>query len=198
MARVSISRDAGKTPLTPEELACLIPALTSRGDANDFETANITEASEWALSEDTLQNTDMFTEVYIRDLHRRMFDRVWTWAGKYRNTEKNIGVPVHEIRNRIPVLLGDVRYWIEHNTHDADEIAVRAHHGLVFIHPFHEGNGRQTRLFADVIAAKYGRPEFTWGFTNTEDFEQARSVYIAALQKADDGDFRDLLVCARS
>jgi len=39
------------------------------------------------------------TEPYLHELHRRTFDRTWKWAGTDRNTEKNIGILAHEIRN---------------------------------------------------------------------------------------------------
>lgn len=49
-----------------------------------------------------------------------MFDQTWNWAGEYRCTEKNIGVAVHEVRERLVAF--DVRYWIENHTYSPDEI----------------------------------------------------------------------------
>jgi Fic-DOC domain mobile mystery protein B len=107
-----------------------------------------------------------------------MFNRTWKWAGTYRNTEKNIGVLVHEIRNRIPALLGNTRYWVDHQTFPADEIAIRFHHELVgVIHPFPNGNGRHARLHADVIAVKLERPEFTWGQNSIVGTGPTREAY---------------------
>jgi Fic-DOC domain mobile mystery protein B len=100
----------------------------------------------------------MPSDDYLRKLHAKMFDQTWKWAGDYRRSEKNLGVPVHEIRERLVALFADARYWIENNTYSPDEIAVRFHHRLVLIHPFPNGNGRRARLIADVVAMKLGRP----------------------------------------
>jgi len=70
-----------------------------------------------------------------------MFGETWKWAGKYRTRDVNFGCPFAEIYQRIPVLLGNVRFWIENNTFDMDEIAVRFHYQLVTeIHAFPNGN----------------------------------------------------------
>lgn len=188
----------GNTPLSTEELAQLIPNLATQAELNQFERLNILEATKWALSNRVLPSTDPLTEPYIRELHRRMFDNTWQWAGTYRNTEKNIGVLVHEIRNRIPAVLGDARYWVDHHTYSVDEIAVRVHHGMTVIHPFPNGNGRHARLLADVIAVKLGRSEFSWGTKDMVSIGPAREAYIKALRKADGGDIQELLAFSRS
>jgi Fic-DOC domain mobile mystery protein B len=131
-------------------------------------------------------------------LHRRMFSETWKWAGTYRRSEKNLGVAAHEIRERIAVLLGDVRYWIEHQTYGIDEIAVRSHHELVVIHPFANGNGRHARLFADILAVKLGAAEFSWGRNTMIAAGSVRQAYLQALHQADRRDVRKLLQFARS
>jgi Fic-DOC domain mobile mystery protein B len=127
-----------------------------------------------------------------------MFDATRKWAGQYRLTEKNIGVPVHEIRDRLMTLFGDVRYWIESRTHAPDKIALRFHHRLVFIPPFSNGNGRHARLIADVLITKLGRSSFTWGSANLVKEGEARTRYLKAIRAADDGDIQPLLKFARS
>jgi Fic-DOC domain mobile mystery protein B len=151
----------GNTPLSPDEQADLIPNLATKEELNQWERENIIVAYSWALNPRTLARAEALSEPYIRELHRRMFDQTWKWAGLYRTTEKNIGVPHHQIREQLAILIGDVSYWIEHNTYSADEIAIRFHHRLVLIHPFANGNGRHARLMADVLAKLQGRPEFT-------------------------------------
>jgi Fic-DOC domain mobile mystery protein B len=187
----------GNTPLSPEELADLIPNLASKGELNEWERENMLLGREWATSDRT-SPADMVSDQYIRKLHEKMFDATWKWAGQYRLTEKNIGVPVHEIRDRLMTLFGDVRYWIESRTHSPDEIALRFHHRLVFIHPFSNGNGRHARLIADVLITKLGRPSFTWGSANLVKEGEARTRYLEAIREADDGDIQSLLKLARS
>jgi Fic-DOC domain mobile mystery protein B len=134
----------------------------------------------------------------MRKLHEKMFDQTWRWAGEYRRSERNIGVPVHQIRDRLVVLLGDVRFWLERGTYPPDEIAVRFHHKLALIHPFPNGNGRHARLIANVLVLKLGRPELTWGAANLVAEGSMRRAYLDALDAADRGDIQPLLKFARS
>jgi len=189
----------GNTPIDPDELEQLIPSLATKAELDEWERANILEAYEWALSGRVLRAADPFDEPFLRELHRRMFNRTWKWAGTYRLSEKNIGVPVHEIRNRIPALLANARYWAEHRVYSIDEIAIRFHHELVgAIHAFPNGNGRHARLHADVIARRLGGAEFSWGRTDIVGAGPVREAYIAALHAADGGDIKPLLQFARS
>ena len=187
----------GNTPLSPEELADLIPNLATKEELNEWERENILRAREWAVGDRTAAR-DLASDGYIRQLHGRMFDQTWKWAGAYRRTEKNLGVAAHEIRERLMALFGDVRYCIENNTYPPDEIAVRFHHRLVLIHPFPNGNGRHARLIADVLAIKLSRPTFSWGSANLVKESEARTGYLEAIRAADNGDIQPLLKFARS
>ena len=130
----------GATDLTPEEREGLKQTwITTRGDLDEAEQANIDEAVAWTTK---IGNRNLLTEDFVFELHERMLADVWEWAGKTRTTNKNIGVDKTQIRVRLGGLLRDARYWIENSIYPADEIAVRLHHGLVFIHPFPNGNGR--------------------------------------------------------
>ena len=187
----------GNTPLSPEELAGLIPNLATKEELNEWERQNILLAREWALADRT-DPTVRVSDQYIRKLHLKMFEATWKWAGQYRGIEKNSGVPAHEIRERLVALLGDALFWIKYKTYSADEITVRFHHRLVFIHPFANGNGRHARLFADRLVAKLGRPTFTWGSASLVGEGQARNRYLEALRAADEGHLKPLLDFARS
>jgi Fic-DOC domain mobile mystery protein B len=186
----------GNTPLSPDEFGDLIPNLATKEELNEWERENILIARDWAI-EGRTSAVDMASDKYVRKLHLKMFDQTWKWAGEYRRTEKNIGVPFHEIRERLVTLFGDVRYWIENNTYSLDEISVRFHHRLVLIHPFPNGNGRHARLIADVLAMKLGRRAFTWGSANLVKEGEARNKYLEAI-RADNGDIQPLLKFTRS
>jgi len=187
----------GQTPLAPEELADLIPNLATKEELNEWEWENILRARKWAIK-DRSTATAVVSDDYARKLHRKMFDRTWRWAGQYRRSEKNLGIPFHQIRESLATLFGDSCYWLEHSTYQPDEIAVRFHHRLVSIHPFPNGNGRHGRLMADVLVIKLGRPTFTWGSTGLIEPGQARAKYLEALRSADDGDLSLLLAFARA
>jgi len=185
------------TPLTPEEQEGLRQTwITTRADLNEAEQINIDEAVAWTAK---LGDREILTEEFVFDLHKRMFGDVWTWAGTRRNTGKNIGVDPPQIYIRLGGLLDDVRFWTQASVYPRDEIAVRLHHGLVFIHPFPNGNGRHARLMADLAIGLLRGEPFTWGSGETlQDIGELREHYIHALRRADDHDFEELLIFARS
>lgn len=187
-------QDDAATPLTEEERADLIPSyITLRRELNDAEQANIVEAEEWAFA----RKRHVLDEGFLKKLHKRMFGRVWKWAGTFRHSGKTIGVDAYKIPIELRQLLDDCHYWIVHGTYESDEIAARFHHRLVFIHPFPNGNGRHARSAADLLLIELGRPRFTWGRANIVNASETRDTYIAALQAADHHDFAPLLAFVR-
>src|SRR5262249_31642040 len=138
------------TPIRAEEAEQLIPRISTMRELNEYEALNILHAREWAFSSRTLKSTDLLKEPFVRTLHAKMFDRVWKWAGTYRKHELNIGCDPREILQRIPQLIDNTRYWLDHSTFPIDECLIRFHHQLVSkIHPFPNGNGRHARMMTD-------------------------------------------------
>ena len=183
------------TPLTPDERQGLLPSdITYRHELNKAEQENIARAQDWALS----RRRELLTERFIRELHRRMLGDVWRWAGDFRTTERNLGIPHHEIPMALRELLDDVKAWIEQRSYPLDEIAVRFHHRLVHIHPFANGNGRHARLMADLLVMQSGSVRLTWGSANLQQAGDVRKRYIESLKAADDHDMGPLLAFARS
>lgn len=188
-------QDDASTPLTEEEREDLIPSyIALRPELNEAEQANILEAEEWAFA----RKRDVLDERFLTGLHKRMFGRVWRWAGKFRKTERNIGIDAYRITVELRQLLDDCRYWIEHGTYEPDEIAARFHHRLVWIHPFPNGNGRHARIATDLLLVSMGRPRFTWGRVNLVDPGETRQRYVDALRAADHHDIGPLLEFVRS
>jgi Fic-DOC domain mobile mystery protein B len=183
------------TPVTPEEMRELIPAhIAYRSELNEAEQENIARAQDWALK----RRRDLLSEKFITDLHRRMFGDVWRWAGKYRTSERNLGIPFCEVPVATRQLLDDVQTWIDYRSYPPDEIALRFHHRLVQIHPFPNGNGRHSRLMADLLVMSLGGERFSWGSANLQAAGDVRGRYMAALKAADDHDIGPLLTFARS
>ena len=179
----------GATPLDPDEAAELIPGhLRSRTDLNAWEQANILSAAEWILR----ARMRVLEEKTVRELHRRMFDKTWQWAGKYRTSDKNIGVYWAAVAEEVRKLVDDGKYWIEKETFGLEEAALRLHHRMVQIHPFANGNGRHARLWADLILRQHGREPLDWKAGELDQPGEARRNYIAALQSADVGDYEAL------
>ncbi len=183
------------TPLSPEEQRELIPSyIAFRSELNEAEQENIARAQDWGLN----RKRDPLTEKFIKELHRRMLGEVWKWAGKFRTSERNLGLPFYEIPSALGQLLADTHAWIEYEAYSPDQIAVRFHHRLVQIHPFPNGNGRHARLTADLLVMRLGMERFSWGRESLRDAGIVRRRYIAALQAADHHDIAPLLHFARS
>ena len=128
-----------------------------------------------------------------------MYADVWAWAGKFRKANKNLGIDKWQIPTELKYLLDDVRYWYENNTYLPDEIALRFKHRIVSIHCFPNGNGRHSRLMADLIIEKIYEPDvFFLGAANNSSLLDARTAYLKAIKTADKGDYSLLLIFARS
>ncbi len=184
------------TPLEPEERDGLLQTwITYRSELNEAEQTNIAAGTAWAYRQ---RRRDILTDAFIKQLHGRMFGDVWAWAGDYRRTERNIGIDPVRIPVELRMVLDDACYWVENKTYPPDEIAVRLHHRLVAIHPFPNGNGRTTRLMADLLADRLGRDPFAWGRVSLTDVSETRTRYVAALGAADNYDIGPLLEFARS
>lgn len=186
----------GATPLSPEELNGLIPSfITTQGELNEFEQANILQGLTWAAN----SRQEILTEKFILELHQKMFGYTWKWAGTYRTSDKNIGCPYWDIPMRVLELIKNTQTIIESNSTPIDELVIRFHHRLVLIHPFPNGNGRHSRLMADLLIKKLGGSPFTWGGkVDLVSPSETRNQYLSALRAADNRDLAPLLLFARS
>src|SRR5665647_1881771 len=114
----------GQTPLEEEEKEeLLISSITTRSELDEFEQFNITQAVEWTLSR-KFDIDYVLSEWFVRELHRRMFNDVWGWAGTFRKSNKNIGVDKTQIAVSLNQLLENIRYWIKHSIYPNDDISI--------------------------------------------------------------------------
>lgn len=189
----------GQTPLEEDERAgLLIPTITTRGELDEFEQRNIEQAVEWTLRS-RINAESVFGEQFVREVHRRMYGSVWKWAGKFRTTEKNIGIDPFMIPVELRKLFGDAAFWVENDSFVPDEIAIRFKHRLVQIHCFPNGNGRHSRLMADIVVSHIlKQPVFGWGAADLAPGSGTREEYLTAIREADAGDVSRLVAFARS
>ncbi|MCA0380737.1 MAG: mobile mystery protein B [Bacteroidetes bacterium] len=188
----------GQTPLDEDEKeGLLIPTIATRAELDEFEQQNIEHAIQWTFGR-RLRVDTILSEDFIKAMHKRMFGEVWAWAGEFRHSNKNIGVDKWLIATELKNLLDDAGYWIQNNTYPPDEWAIRFKHRLVSIHCFSNGNGRHSRLMADVLIEKVaGLPVFTWGRSYPAT-TAARTAYLQAMKSADLHDIQPLLIFARA
>ena len=183
----------GATPMTPEELEGIRhPHVTTRGQLDELEQENVQQGLQWLRRQ---KSDELLTEQFVKRLHVELFGAVWTWAGTFRKTGKNIGVEAYMIAVELRNLLDDTKTWIDCKTYPPKELAARFHHRLVVLHPFVNGNGRHSRIMADAVLTKLiSEPEIDWaGGLDLQRPNNRRNLYIQALRDADRGDFSALL-----
>ena len=187
------------TELTNDERqGLLIKSVNFHTELDEVEQQNIERAVEWTIHT-KFRKEQILTERFVKRVHKRMFGDVWKWAGQFRTSEKNIGVPWIQMGIELRNLFEDVFFWIDNETYGGDEIAIRFKHRIVQIHCFPNGNGRHSRLMADIIAESlFGNEPFSWNQSSRLKTEEKRLKYIEALRTADAGDIQPLIEFARS
>ena len=188
----------GQTPLDPEQLNGLkIKTIHTQSQLNEFEQININETLKWLNAKRKIK--DVVSEEFIIQLHKRMFGMVWKWAGQFRRVETNIGIDWTKIALELKLIVEDTNFWVAHQSYVPEEIATRFKHRLVSIHCFPNGNGRHSRMMADLIALHVlGLNKFSWGQHNLVESSEQRKMYLYALKQADNGNFSELMKFARS
>jgi Fic-DOC domain mobile mystery protein B len=182
----------GATPIEPDDLQYLLLPLSNKDELNAVEQANIFNAKIVARASRKMKQ-NLLSIGALTELHQWMFSDVWKWAGEFRTRVTNIGVDPHQIREQLAALISDGKYQMEHKTYSLEEVAVRFHHRMVKIHLFPNGNGRHSRLVADLLMFYNGKPEFNWGGKSIDIEGTARNKYLAALGKADGNKYDDLM-----
>jgi Fic-DOC domain mobile mystery protein B len=162
----------GQTPLSKEEKeGLLLGHISTQNELNEVEQLNIEEAIQWTLRK-KFDADVILSEQFVRELHKRMYGEVWKWAGEFRRSEKNIGIDWQQIAMQLRGLIDDCKFWIDNKVCGDDEIAIRFKHRIVSIHCFSNGNGRHSRLMADVINKQiFSKDVFSWGGKNLYEHE---------------------------
>jgi len=185
-----VTEASGTTPLDPDESEELIPThITTNGELDAWENQNILQAAQW-LAAGT--RGSLLTDTFVRELHRRMFDQTWRWAGRYRRSAKNIGIDWTQIPAAVHELCLNAKVWFEQTVFPVRQAAARMHHRLVQIHAFPNGNGRHARLFTDAVLQQRTEAPFEWGRGDPHAHGSVRDAYLAALRAADGGNFEAL------
>lgn len=114
----------GETPLPHEELTALLAEVVdvldkpiTRADVYDLEQGLQDKASDElmpAAIDGSLPLDELLSDHFLRDLHTRLYGPVWRWAGRWRQTEVNIGVAPEQIAVELRTTLDTIRYRWEH------------------------------------------------------------------------------------
>ncbi len=194
MSKPITDQPEGASPI--DDISELLQKITTRGELNDAEALNIVNADEWLY---TVRIDDLFTVRFYCELHARMYDQVWSWAGKFRTQTAvvtNIGSAPQDVARHLgQVALEFNREWkARTDTNDLISFIARYHHALVLVHPFNNGNGRWSRLACDAVVARLtDHPPIVWATDILAVDSEQRRVYIEALRRADAHDFQPLI-----
>lgn len=191
--------DTQPTGATPgdDTSGLILTQLTSRADRNAVESDAISLAYNKYVFEARRKKkgTQWLTEDFLCRVHRGMFGSIWEWAGTFRTDTLNIGLAPKLIPEQIRLLCDDFLYWDSPaSTMPVLEVAARLQNRLTKIHPFRNGNGRHARLITDIFFYSREHPLPEWPQTHLmSEGHQIRERYIAAMKKADQEDFSDLI-----
>lgn len=162
-------------------------------DIHVYEAKNITKATLKYLSAKPDNKMAPLSFEWFVFLHKEMFGDVWDWAGKLRQVELSIGVKAYLVSTELKKLVDDLEYWHKNKSFEVIEIAARTHHRAVQIHPFKNGNGRWSRMIANIYLKQNGLSPTKWNENLLAKVNLHRDDYINSLKEADNGDYSKLI-----
>jgi len=139
-----------------------------------------------------------FSYEWLSSLHEEMFGNVWDWAGKFRQMELSIGIKAYQVPTALKELTDDIEFWDKNKTFDIYETVARVHHRAVQIHPYKNGNGRWSRMLANIYLRQNGLMPVKLQEDLLSKENPKRDEYIQALKAADNGDYSSLIEMHRT
>ena len=179
---------------TPIDPSGLIPKhIVTRADLSVAEAKNVHKAAVKYLAARPTSRRAPFNLQWVYKLHREMFGEVWAWAGTRRTGSLNLGVEHYLIDTSLQQMLDDLVYWRDHAGMPVIEQAARLHHTAVHIHPFLNGNGRWSRMLANIWLKQMRAPLTMWPDQLLGVASVIRAEYIDCIKAADHNDLAPLI-----
>lgn len=156
------------------------------------------------IDEEAKKKIEKITEMLIKKIHRVIVDKILSpeSAGEYRQKQVVIRDSYSgEITFRppdaieVPFLMREFIYWLNQTSKEQLHPVLKAgiaHHELVRIHPFIDGNGRVARVLATLILF-LGGYDIRRFFSLEEYYDRDAASYYRNLQKATKGDLTSWL-----
>ncbi len=157
--------------------------ITSSEDMDDVELTLLEKLYEWVLIDNL--PVGQITVKHLKDWHKNWLGNVYDWAGDERSVNMSKGDFHFAVATQIPKLLSKFEQdYLKKFTpcSDFDEealieaIAV-THVEFILVHPFRDGNGRLSRLLADVMAVQAGYEPLDYSA-----WDAKKADYILAIQ----------------
>ena len=181
----------GSTVTLQETRLILETGLTIGGKTlrEHFEVTNHRDAIQYV--EQLVADQEKITQFHVRQIHKLVLSQIdVASAGNYRTTQVQIVGTRHIPPEawEIPAQMTAWGKWLtkaEKSMHPVF-LAALAHHHLVKIHPFVDGNGRTARLVMNLILMQNGYPP-------TVILRTDRQSYYRVLSLADDDKEKSLI-----
>ena len=175
----------GSTITLQETRLILETGLTIGGKSlrEHFEVINHRDAIDYV--ESLVSSLERITPFHVRQIHKLILSRIDDEnAGRYRETQVRIAGATFTPPESwlVPNLMTKWGEWlaVEEKSNYPVALAAQAHHRLVAIHPFIDGNGRTARLVMNLILMRAGYPPTVIQRIN-------RRQYYRVLEQADAG-----------
>ncbi len=150
---------------------------------------------------DELNEDTIFDENYFISLHKRTFESLYNWSGKYRDFNMSKGNSLFcqgkFVKSASKKIFSDLKKenYLKNSTNLSKEKFAKklAYYKceLIALHPFYELNGRITRLFFDMIAVYNGYKYIDYSTISSEQYIDAS---IECVQFADCSKFEEIII----
>lgn len=177
-------------PGSNEQVLRNLVGITSANDMDELELQLLGELYDEVLLQNLPDRT--LTVSDLKHWHHLWLGNVYAWAGQERSINVGKGGFQFATAGLLPSLLSDfenqcLRRWTPCGDLTPDELVTAiavTHVELILIHPFREGNGRLSRLLADVMAVQAGHEPLDYS-----SWEQHKTAYIGAIHAGLSGDY---------
>lgn len=172
--------------------------IQSVEDMDELELALLAQLYEVVLLEE-LPDGQLSVDV-LKNWHRLWLGNVYPWAGQERSVNMSKGGFPFAAAAQVPRLLIEFeRKYLTRWTpcgslseYELVQAIAEVHVEFILIHPFREGNGRLSRLLADVMAVQAGHAPLDYS-----GWEADKARYIGAIHAGFSGDYGPMCVCVR-
>lgn len=195
MTRYDVSGSEGQhEPGSAEEVLKNRLGIASVPEMNELELMLLQQLYEQVLLQELPRGP--VTVAMLREWHRRWLGNVYEWAGQDRGVNMSKGGFAFAAAAQIPRLLTlferDILARFTPCTEMQGDALVEAiatvHVEFILIHPFREGNGRLSRLLADVMAVQAGEEPLDYS-----SWDANKPAYIAAIHAGMSGDYLPMM-----
>lgn len=152
------------------------------------------------LLTEKLSSRTKFDIKYILKIHKLALSHLYSFAGKYRDVNISkagfLFASARFLPESMKTFEKEILLNLPNNYFKKEDLIkdIAIVHGeLLFIHPFREGNGRTTRILANLMARKFGYESLKFEKIGKEKFDQ----YVSAVQNCAKKDYREMIEIIR-